>query len=50
MLTTIITTLICVLIPTGIAFMISDDSILINDIPMIYWCIFISFLIHWIMC
>ena len=48
MLSTIFTTLICVLIPTGIAFMISDDSILINDIPMIYWCIFISFLIHWI--
>ena len=48
MLTTIFTTLICVLIPTGMAFMISDDSILINDIPMIYWCIFISFLIHWI--
>ena len=35
MLTTIFTTLFCVLIPTGIAFVISDDSILINGIHVV---------------
>lgn len=44
----ILVALICVLIPSSIAYAISDNSLLINDVPVIYYCIAISYLIHWI--
>ena len=44
----ILVALICVLIPSSIAYLISDNSLLINDLPVIYYCIAISYLIHWI--
>jgi len=44
----ILVALICVLIPSSIAYAISDNSLLINDVPIIYYCIAISYLIHWI--
>jgi len=44
----ILVALICVLIPGSIAYAISDNSLLINDVPVIYYCIAISYLIHWI--
>ena len=44
----ILVALICVLIPSSIAYAISDNSLLINDVPVIYYCITISYLIHWI--
>ena len=40
--------LVCLLIPGSIAYFISADSLVLNDIPLIYYCISISFLIHWI--
>ena len=44
----ILVALICVLIPSSIAYAISDNSLLINDVPVIYYCIAISYVIHWI--
>lgn len=44
----ILVALICVLIPSSIAYAISDNSLLINDVPVIYYCIAISYIIHWI--
>lgn len=44
----ILVALICVLIPSSIVYAISDNSLLINDVPVIYYCIAISYLIHWI--
>ncbi len=40
--------LVCLLIPGSIAYFISADSLILNGIPLIYYCISISFLIHWI--
>ena len=40
--------LVCLLIPSSIAYFISDNSLILNGIPLIYYCISISFLIHWI--
>ena len=40
--------LVCLLIPGSIAYFISGDSLILNGIPLIYYCISISFLIHWI--
>ena len=40
--------LVCLLIPGSIAYFISADSLVLNGIPLIYYCISISFLIHWI--
>jgi len=40
--------LVCLLIPGSIAYFISADSLVLYGIPLIYYCISISFLIHWI--
>jgi len=38
----------CLLISGLISFFsISSESLLLNDIPLIYYCIFLSFFIHW---
>ena len=41
--------LVCLLIPNLISYLsISSKSLFLNDIPLIYYCVFLSFIIHWI--
>ena len=48
MLFLILNTIFCLLIPFGIASFISSDNLRINNFPITYFCIMISFFIHWL--
>tara|TARA_Y100001970_G_scaffold288029_1_gene414161 strand:+ start:3959 stop:4834 length:876 start_codon:yes stop_codon:yes gene_type:complete len=48
MLPAVLIALVCLFIPNFIAYLISDSSLKLNDtIPVIHYCISLSFLIHW---
>ena len=48
MLFLILNTIFCLLIPFGIASFISVDNLRINNFSITYFCIIISFFIHWL--
>ena len=45
--------LLMILIASGVSFLASSNSIIINvinyDVPLVFFCMFIAFLIHWVL-
>ena len=45
----IISILFCLIMPNLIAFFsLSSESLVLNGIPLIFYCIALSFIVHWI--
>ena len=47
-MTSLISIIICLCFSFTSTFLVSSESIALNDMPIIYLCVLLSFLIHWI--
>tara|TARA_Y100001970_G_scaffold135686_1_gene167073 strand:+ start:1330 stop:2184 length:855 start_codon:yes stop_codon:yes gene_type:complete len=47
-MTSLISIIICLCFSFTATFLVSSESIALNDMPIIYLCVLLSFLIHWI--